>query len=89
MAIQLSPEQERVVGQAMRAGLIHSLDEVAEVGIAAIRSRLNSRDAALAAPQSEEWFRELTAWSKGHSTSTPLIPEEALSRDSIYSTRGI
>ena len=36
----------------------------------------------------EAWSRELTAWSEGHSTATPLIPDEALDRDSIYGARG-
>ncbi|MGH9590502.1 MAG: hypothetical protein ACRD25_08900 [Terracidiphilus sp.] len=89
MTIQLSPEQERVIGQAMRAGLINSPDEVAELGIAAIQSRLSLRHAALNAEQTEEWFRDLTAWSQGHSTSTPLMTEDDLDRDSIYGTRGI
>lgn len=72
MQIQLNLEQERVVEQAMRAGLIHSPDELAEFVIAAIRSRLNLRDAPPDAEQIEDWFTELTAWSDSHSTSTPL-----------------
>lgn len=46
MAIQLNPEQEQIVGQAMRAGLIRGLDDVAEIGIAAIRYRLKARSAS-------------------------------------------
>ena len=37
----------------------------------------------------EEWFRDLTAWSKGHTTATPLLPDEALDRESIYGGRGL
>ena len=36
----------------------------------------------------EEWSRALTAWSEGHTTATPLIPDDALGRDSIYGARG-
>jgi putative addiction module CopG family antidote len=36
----------------------------------------------------EEWFRELTAWSESHS-ATPLLPDEAISRDSIYGARPV
>jgi Arc/MetJ-type ribon-helix-helix transcriptional regulator len=36
----------------------------------------------------EEWSRELSAWSESHTTATPLIPDEALDRDSIYGGRG-
>ncbi len=89
MAIQLNPEQERVVGQAMRAGLIRRLDEVAEVGVASIRQRLKARDAISRIANAEEWFHELTAWSDGHSTATPLLPDEAIDRDSIYGARGL
>jgi NifB/MoaA-like Fe-S oxidoreductase len=89
MTIQLNPEQERIAGQAMRAGLIRSLDDVVEVGIAAIRSRLNSRHAASSVEEADEWLREFTAWIEGHSTSAPPLPEEALNRDSIYGTRGL
>jgi Arc/MetJ-type ribon-helix-helix transcriptional regulator len=89
MSIQLNPEQERIVDRAMRAGLIRSLDDVVEVGIAAIRSRLNSRDAASSAEEADEWLREFTTWIEGHSTSTPPLPEEALNRDSIYGSCGL
>jgi putative addiction module CopG family antidote len=36
----------------------------------------------------EEWSRELTAWSESHVT-TPLLPDEAIDRESIYSSRGL
>jgi len=36
----------------------------------------------------EEWFRELTAWSESH-PATPLLPDEAIDRDSIYGERGL
>ena len=37
----------------------------------------------------EEWFRDLTAWSESHTRATPLLPDEAIERDSIYSARGL
>jgi hypothetical protein len=36
----------------------------------------------------EEWSRELVAWSENHAT-TPLLPDEAIDRDSIYGARGL
>lgn len=89
MAIQLNPEQDQVVGQAMRTGLIRSYDDLAEVGVAAIRQRLKARDDGSGTPDAEEWFRELTAWSEGHSIATPLLPDEAIDRDSVYGARGL
>jgi hypothetical protein len=42
MTIDLKPEQEQVVGRAIRAGLIHNADEVIEVGVQTIRLRLEA-----------------------------------------------
>jgi hypothetical protein len=88
MTIQLNPEQEQVVGRAIKAGLIRTPDEVAEVGIATIRRRLEARQALPGSADAEEWFRELTAWSESHA-ETPLLPDEAVDRESIYGARGL
>jgi Arc/MetJ-type ribon-helix-helix transcriptional regulator len=42
MTVTLKPEQEQVVGEAIRAGLIGTADEVIDAGIEAIRQRLES-----------------------------------------------
>jgi hypothetical protein len=88
MTIQLNPEQEQVVGQAIRAGLIRTPDDAAEIGIATIRQRLEARHAVSGSPDAEEWFRELTAWSESHA-ETPPLPDEAVDRESIYGARGL
>jgi hypothetical protein len=88
MTIQLNPEQEHVVAQALETGLIRDLGDVAEVGIAAIRQKLKVQDAASGLLSTDDWFRELTAWSESH-MQTPLLPDEALDRDSIYGARGL
>ena len=36
----------------------------------------------------EEWTRELRAWAASHDPNTPLLSDEAMSRDSIYEGRG-
>ena len=89
MAIQLNPEQERVVGQAMRAGLIRDLDDVVDLGIAAIRQRLEAQPGREDSEDAEAWSRRLAAWSESHSMATPLLPDQALDRDSIYGERGL
>lgn len=33
----------------------------------------------------EEWVREFTKWADSHDPSTPALPIEAVSRESIYS----
>jgi hypothetical protein len=88
MTIQLNPEQESVVGQAIRIGLIRTRDDVAEIGVASIRQRLRERRTASRLRSAEEWSRELAAWSESHTTSTPLLSDEALDRESIYGARG-
>ena len=50
MTIQIKPEQERVIGQAIEAGLIETADQAIEVGVGSIRQRLEGRHDAFAAP---------------------------------------
>jgi hypothetical protein len=89
MTIQLNPEAERLVGQAIQAGPIGTADDVVAIGVEAIRQRLQSRAGAASELQTEQWLREFTAWVHSHSTGTPLLSDEAISRDSIYCTRGL
>ena len=37
---------------------------------------------------SQERVRLLREWASGHSTNTPLLSDEAISRESIYGERG-
>jgi len=50
MKIQIKPEQERVIGQAIKAGLIQTADQAIELGVESIRLRLEGRDNEIAAP---------------------------------------
>lgn len=88
MTIQLHPEQEQLIGQALEAGLIGDASEVVQIGLESIRQRLEARvsDEALLDPRN--WSREFHAWVESHSSSTPLLSDEAISRDSLYGTRG-
>ena len=43
MTVTLRPEQERVVGEAIDAGLIDTADDVVDVGVETIRQRLQAR----------------------------------------------
>lgn len=89
MAIQLSPEQEQVVGKAIHAGLIRVPDDVVGIGIETIRQQLDARPPATAALSAEEWSRELHAWIHSHTRTSPVLSDEAISRDSVYGTRGL
>jgi hypothetical protein len=89
MAVQLSPEQEQVVGQAIHAGLIRIPDDVVGVGVETIRQRLEAREPASTPLSAEEWSREFHAWMDSHPTDTPILSDEAISRESIYEGRGL
>ena len=88
MTIHLNPEQERVIGQAIQAGVIRGAEDVLNVGLGTIRQRLEARLVSRTAMDTEQWSRELHRWVHGHSSATPLLSDEAISRDSIYGTRG-
>jgi hypothetical protein len=92
VAIQLSPEQERVVGQAIHVGLIRIPEDVVGVGVETIRQRLEARESSV--PMSSnggtlaDWSSQLHAWIHSHSTEAAPLPDEALGRESIYQGRG-
>jgi hypothetical protein len=91
MAIQLSPEQELVVGQGIDAGLIRFPEDVIGLGIESIRQRLQMEPPvqAQATLSAEEWSRQLHAWIYSHPTDTPVLSDEAIDRESIYEGRGL
>ncbi|HTU46507.1 MAG TPA: hypothetical protein VMF91_15675 [Bryobacteraceae bacterium] len=88
MTIQLRPEREQVIWQAIEAGLIQGAEEVVEVGVETICRRLEACSRKVSAADCERWSNELHAWVSGHSHNTPLLSDEAISRDSIFETRG-
>ena len=86
MTIHLNPDQEHVVGEAIRAGLIERADDIVEVGEEPIRQRPQARSE----PQSsDEWMRKFRVWAHSHPTDRPLLSDEAISRESIYRERGL
>jgi Arc/MetJ-type ribon-helix-helix transcriptional regulator len=88
MTIQLTPEQERVIDQAIEAGLIKTPGEVVGVGVDAIQRRLEERRALADSASTELWLQDFHSWVHSHPTTTTLLSDEAVSRDSIYGTRG-
>ena len=87
MTIQLTSEQEQVVGLAIDAGLIRSPDEVVGVGIDTIRRRLAQQRASSLA-SAAQWNEEFHRWVHAHPTDTPLLSDEAVGRESVYGARG-
>jgi hypothetical protein len=88
MTIQLKPEQEQIVGQAIQAGLIANANDILDVGIDAIRQRLNSPRNEVPTPvlSAEEWEREFDTWIESFPDTAPL-PDEALRRENLYPDR--
>jgi hypothetical protein len=88
MTIQLKPEQEQVVGQAIQAGLIANADDIFDMGIDAIRQRLKSSRNEVNTPalSAAEWEREFDTWIESFPDTAP-VPDEALSRESLYPDR--
>lgn len=89
MVIALNPEQEQVVGKAIEAGLIENAEDAVELGMGTIRQRLEIAVAPRPSPLShEEWKKALQEWIDSFPTDTPLLSDEAISRESIYEDRG-
>jgi hypothetical protein len=93
LPIQLSPEQERVVGRAINYGLIRMPEDVVEIDIETIRQRLEERLPPTSVKNDDksvaDWSRQLHAWIHSHSTEAPPLPDDALGRESIYQGRGL
>jgi hypothetical protein len=89
MTVQPNPEEERLIGQVIQAGLIGKADDVVAVGVETIRRQFQVRAGSETELKTEQWLREFKAWVHGHATTTPLLSDEAISRDSIYGTRGL
>ncbi len=89
MTFNLSPEQKQLIGQAMHAGLIQSANDIVDMGIETLRQRLEAHLALPPTIAPEQWSRELHIWVRSHSTTSPLLSDEAIGRDSIYGTRGM
>lgn len=93
MAIELSPEQERLVGQAIHAGLIRIPEDVVGVGIEVIRQRLEARESSVSLSNKraslDDWSRQLHESIYSHASAAPPLPDEALDRESIYEDRGL
>jgi Arc/MetJ-type ribon-helix-helix transcriptional regulator len=89
MTIQLTDEQAQVIDRAVQAGLIRDAGEAVELGVGRVRQRLETATHPANALSREEWSKKLHAWANSHSTETPLLSDEAISRESIYGDRGL
>jgi hypothetical protein len=88
MTITPTPEQERILTEALEAGLIERPEDALNIGLPALRSQLNAagKSPSLSA---KEWVEKFRTWARSHSTDTPLLSDDAISRESIYGDRGL
>jgi hypothetical protein len=89
MTVEINPEQEQLIGEAIQAGVIGTVDEVIALGVETIRQRLQAKAGSGSELSTEEWLLEFRTWVHSHSPATPLLSDEAISRDSIYGNRGM
>lgn len=81
MTITLSPEQERVLMDAINSGLAHTTNEALDQALNALRLRLPITTSRIRTPEEiRAWLDELAALSD----RIPPMPGEDFSRDMIY-----
>ena len=84
MTITPKPEQERILTDAIAAGLIGSAEDALDIAVATLQSRLKVDGLQT----DEEWLKEFHEWMDSHSWQTVVLSDEAMSRESIYRDRG-
>ena len=89
VTVTLSAQHAQVVDRAIQAGIIGQADEVVSVGVEALRARLDARAESGQPMSADEWMRKFRAWAHSHPADTPLLSDEAISRESIYGDRGL
>jgi hypothetical protein len=83
VTVDLPPHVEQAyLAEAQARGL--SLDELVRNLLLSLQP---SPPAAQLSP--DEWIRKFRAWAHSHKADTPLLSDEAISRESIYSERGL
>jgi hypothetical protein len=82
LTIELKPEQEQILQQALQEGRFASLEQALDEALLSISSK---QTPSLTPSEMAAAFR---SWAASHSHATPPISDEAISREAIYSTRG-
>ena len=84
LSLELSPEREAALkaqakarGISVEAWLLEIAEQMAPAASIAHLQKTNPR----------EWMRQFRAWAESHDRTTPLLSDEAVSRESIYPDR--
>lgn len=84
MTIDLKPDQERILKEAVRQGRFQSLEQALDEALHSITLSENARP-RLSPAERAAAFR---SWAESHPHNTPILSDEAISRETIYSDRG-
>jgi hypothetical protein len=82
MTIELKPEHEVLLKEALRQGRFESVEEALSK---ALDSILGGTLTAATPSERAAAFRD---WAANHPHTTPVLTDEAISRESMYSVRG-
>lgn len=84
LTLELSPEREAALkaqaqarGMSVEEWLLQLADQIAPPTSIAHLQKTNPK----------EWMRQFRAWAESHDRTTPLLSDEAVSRESIYPDR--
>jgi Arc/MetJ-type ribon-helix-helix transcriptional regulator len=89
MTVNIRPDQEQGIRATIQGGRFHSVDEFIQTAVdEALRREVVTGGPSPAPLSREQWVQELKAWAASHS-GLPVVTEAAMSRESIYSDRGI
>jgi hypothetical protein len=84
LTLELSPEREATLkaqahacGLSVEEWLLEVAGQLAPIGSIAHLQKTDPK----------EWARQFRAWADGHDPNTPVLSDEAMSRESIYADR--
>src|SRR5579859_6347416 len=83
MTIELKPEQERILQEALREGRFQSVEQALDEALHSIVAS-GGVGPVLSPTERAAAFR---SWAESHPRNTPVLSDEAISRETIYSHR--
>ncbi len=84
MTIKLKPEQERILQEALRQGRFQSVEQALDKALHSIVPPEVVRPTLSPAERASAY----RSWAESHPRNTPVLPDQAISRETIYSDHG-
>jgi len=82
LTLELTPEREAVLKAQAQARGMSVQEWLLELAAQAVPP---TSIAHLQRTNPQEWLRQFRAWAESHDRTTPLLSDEDISRESIYS----